>query len=52
LSSLKKILFDSYLQIELPLFGSFRLLETDKQVVLPAKTFINLLVTASDVLHS
>jgi len=52
LSSLKKILFDSYLQIELPLFGSFRLLETDKQVVLPAKTFINLLVTAADVLHS
>jgi len=32
--------------------GYFRLLETNKRLVLPTKTHIRLLVTAADVLHS
>jgi cytochrome c oxidase subunit 2 len=32
--------------------GSFRLLEVDKRIVLPTRTQIRLIVTASDVLHS
>ena len=32
--------------------GFFRLLEVDNQVILPVKTHIRMLVTASDVLHS
>jgi len=31
--------------------GDFRLLEVDNPVVLPAKTHIRFLITASDVLH-
>lgn len=34
------------------IFGSFRLLETDRRLVLPINTHIRLLITASDVLHS
>jgi len=45
--------FDSYMLLEEDLpKGFFRLLEVDNQVVLPVKTHIRLLVTASDVLHS
>lgn len=32
--------------------GQFRLLEVDNRVVIPLKTHIRLLITASDVLHS
>lgn len=48
-----RINFDSYIVPEenLP-FGSFRLLEVDNRVVMPARTHIRILVTAADVLHS
>jgi cytochrome c oxidase subunit 2 len=35
-----------------PKLGSFRLLETNKRVVLPVNTHLRLLVSAADVLHS
>jgi len=45
--------FDSYMlgTDDLP-FGSFRLLEVDKRLVLPVNTCIRFLVTSDDVLHS
>jgi len=48
------IMFDAYLvgESELVVPGSFRLLETDKRPGLPESTFVRLLVTAADVLHS
>lgn len=33
-------------------YGYYRLLETDRRLVLPARTHIRLLVTAADVIHS
>ena len=33
-------------------FGSLRLLEVDRRIVLPEQTHIRVLVTAADVLHS
>lgn len=50
---LPSVHFDSYMldETELP-FGSYRLLEVDEPVVLPANTHIRLLITADDVLHS
>jgi cytochrome c oxidase subunit 1 len=46
-------IFDSTMVLEEDLVkGSFRLLEVDKRIVLPIKTQIRLIVTASDVLHS
>jgi cytochrome c oxidase subunit 2 len=45
--------FDSYLIEEFDLnFGSLRLLEVDRRVVLPIHTYIRILVSSSDVLHS
>jgi len=32
--------------------GRFRLLEVDKKIILPIKTNIQVIVSASDVLHS
>ena len=32
--------------------GKFRLLETTKELFLPIKTFLRLLITSADVLHS
>lgn len=47
------ISFDSYMIPESDLrLGDFRLLEVDNHVVLPVKTHIRIVVTASDVLHS
>lgn len=45
--------FDSYMKprVELAL-GEFRLLETDKPLVIPFNKNIRILVTAGDVLHS
>jgi cytochrome c oxidase subunit 2 len=50
---LSSLNFDSYMvpTNELVL-GSFRLLEVDNRVILPTKTHIRILVTATDVLHS
>lgn len=49
----KEISFDSYMLPTAELyFGSFRLLEVDNSIVLPADTHIRLIVTADDVLHS
>ena len=45
--------FDSYMIPTIDLeIDTFRLLEVDNQVVLPANTHIRLLITSSDVLHS
>lgn len=45
--------FDSYMIVEDELkHGHLRLLEVDRQLVLPSQTHIRLLVTSSDVLHS
>ena len=45
--------FDSYMVAEDDLaFGSLRLLEVDRRIVLPEQTHIRVLVTAADVLHS
>jgi len=45
--------FDSYMISTEDLTpGAFRLLEVDNRVVLPINTYIRLLVTAADVLHS
>lgn len=47
------IAFDSYMIQDNDLEkGQFRLLEVDNRVVLPIKTHIRLLITATDVLHS
>jgi cytochrome c oxidase subunit 2 len=47
------IVFDSYIIAEDDLnVGELRLLEVDNRVVLPLKTHIRLLITATDVLHS
>jgi cytochrome c oxidase subunit 2 len=45
--------FDSYLlNFEDLTFGTFRLLEVDRKVLLPTNTHIRLLITSADVLHS
>jgi cytochrome c oxidase subunit 2 len=50
---LGNINFDSYMIPEDELeFGELRLLEVDNRIVLPSRTHIRVLVTASDVLHS
>lgn len=47
-----KVIYDSYIVEDANLSdGGLRLLETDFPIILPAKTHIRLLVTASDVLH-
>jgi cytochrome c oxidase subunit 1 len=52
-SNNKEFFFDSYMILEDELEnGSYRLLEVDQRLVLPIKTNIRLLVSASDVLHS
>jgi len=46
-------IFDSTMVLEEDLVqGAFRLLEVDNRIVLPSRTQIRLIVTASDVLHS
>lgn len=45
--------YDSYLQEpQFNLKKSFRLLQTDKPLIIPVKTHIRLLITSADVLHS
>ncbi len=45
--------YDSYLQEpQFDLRKSFRLLQTDKPLIVPVKTHIRLLITSADVLHS
>lgn len=47
------LIFDSYMVQEQDLdIGQFRLLEVDNRVVVPVKSHIRVLITASDVLHS
>jgi len=49
----ESLIFDSYMIQDNDLeLGQFRLLEVDNRVVVPLKTHIRLLITASDVLHS
>lgn len=56
-STEKSLKFSSYMLTDEMLleknhFGYFRVLETNKRLLLPAKTHIRLLITAVDVLHS
>jgi len=45
--------FDSYMLQEDNLqFGSYRLLEVDKRICLPAGELIRILVSSNDVIHS
>nr|YP_010338863.1 cytochrome c oxidase subunit 2 [Neorhodella cyanea]UNJ18813.1 cytochrome c oxidase subunit 2 [Neorhodella cyanea] len=49
----KIINFDSYLLSEEDLQkGNFRMLEVDNRLIIPINTFIRLIVTGSDVIHS
>lgn len=49
----KSLTFDSYMIKEEDLIeGQLRLLEVDNRVVLPVKTHVRVIVTATDVLHS
>lgn len=51
--SLEGVSFDSYMLVEEELKnGQLRLLEVDRQLVLPSQSHIRILVTAADVLHS
>nr|YP_010947040.1 cytochrome c oxidase subunit II [Margattea spinifera]WGO57849.1 cytochrome c oxidase subunit II [Margattea spinifera] len=52
-SDFLKIEFDSYMipQNELPI-KNFRLLDVDNRATLPMNTFIRIIITAADVLHS
>lgn len=51
--SSESLSFDSYMLPESDSFGGgLRLLEVDNRLVLPSKSHIRILVTASDVLHS
>lgn len=53
LNSDTSFIFDSYMMLEEDLhFGQFRLLEVDKRIVLPTHTYVRVVVTSSDVLHS
>nr|WES82246.1 cytochrome c oxidase subunit II [Archotermopsis wroughtoni] len=51
-SDFKKVEFDSYMTPQEESVGMFRLLETDNHVILPMNSFIRIIVTAADVLHS
>merc|ERR1712014_214026 len=45
--------FDSYMIPEDDLdLGQLRLLEVDNRIVIPIKTYIRIIVTAADVIHS
>lgn len=47
------LIFESYMVVEDDLTkGTFRLLEVDNRLVLPVQSYVRLLVTAADVLHS
>lgn len=49
----EKIMFDSYMVPDDEIgLGDLRLLEVDKQVILPVHTYTRVLITAVDVLHS
>lgn len=46
------IVFDSYLDQDLQETSVFRLLKTDNDVYLPIQTYLRVLVTSTDVIHS
>ena len=46
------VLFDSYLDQDLEETSAFRLLKTDNDVYLPIQTYLRVLVTSTDVIHS
>nr|QNV11595.1 cytochrome c oxidase subunit II [Lithax obscurus] len=52
-SDFKKIKFDSFMVPKNNIYlNNFRLLEVDNRVILPMKTKIRILITATDVIHS
>jgi heme/copper-type cytochrome/quinol oxidase subunit 2 len=46
------VVFDSYLDQDLEETSAFRLLKTDNDVYLPIQTYLRVLVTSTDVIHS
>lgn len=46
------VVFDSYLDQDLEETSVFRLLKTDNDVYLPIQTYLRVLVTSTDVIHS
>jgi heme/copper-type cytochrome/quinol oxidase subunit 2 len=46
------VIFDSYLDQDLEETSAFRLLKTDNDVYLPIQTYLRVLVTSTDVIHS
>ncbi len=46
------VVFDSYLDQDLEETSAFRLLKTDNDVYLPTQTYLRVLVTSTDVIHS
>nr|AIS86049.1 cytochrome oxidase subunit II [Lamproblatta albipalpus] len=51
-SDFNKIEFDSYMMPQDESINIFRLLDVDNRVTLPMNTFVRIIVTAADVLHS
>jgi len=46
------VIFDSYLDQDMEETSAFRLLKTDNDVYLPIQTYLRVLVTSTDVIHS
>jgi len=46
------VVFDSYLDQDMEETSAFRLLKTDNDVYLPIQTYLRVLVTSTDVIHS
>ena len=46
------VTFDSYLDQDMEETSAFRLLKTDNDVYLPIQTYLRVLVTSTDVIHS
>jgi len=46
------IAFDSYLDQDMEETSTFRMLKTDNDVYLPIQTYLRVLVTSTDVIHS
>lgn len=46
------IVFDSYLDTDIEMSSVFRLVKVDQDVYLPIRTFLRILVTSTDVIHS
>lgn len=46
------VVFDSYLDQDMEETSAFRLLKVDNDIYLPIQTYLRILVTSTDVIHS